>query len=155
MITIIPLEFIDLQGDGYHLSISLKANNKTVRMILDTGASRTVFDMNRINQFMDDISSEPNEQLSTGLGTNSMESNIIKLNSFQLGDLLLRDYSTVAIDMVHINSTYEMLELPLIDGVLGGDILQRFNAIIDYRNGLLKLKFPKRKYYYLFTEKNK
>lgn len=146
MITKIPLELIDLNGDGYHLAIQAKVNGVPLRMILDTGASRTVFDSNRIDQYVQNPEMSPNEQLSTGLGTNEMESNILQIESFIIGELHIRDYSTVAIDMVHINQTYEILEMPLIDGVLGGDILHEFQGKVDYKSEELILKFHKRKY---------
>jgi hypothetical protein len=147
MITKIPLKIIDLQGDGFHLSLNAHVNGHLILMILDTGASRTVFDMNRINRFVENPDIEVNEQLSTGLGTNSMESNILQVDTFDLGELRLSDYATVAIDMVHINQTYDMLQMPPIDAVLGGDILMEFDAKIDYQSLSLSLKFPKAKYY--------
>jgi len=148
MITKIPLQLIDLNGDGYHLSLQVRVNGKWALMILDTGASRTVFDQNRIHRFVEDQDFETNEQLSTGLGTNSMESAILEIDSFVLGEMQLKEYPTVAIDMGHINQTYETLEMPQIDGVLGGDILRDFYAKIDYSTLILSLKFSKVKYYY-------
>ena len=117
-------------------------------LILDTGASRTVFDMNRIHQYISDPTFQANEQLSTGLGTNSMESNIFQMDSFILGEMQIKDYETVAIDMSHINQTYSMLEMPHIDGVLGGDILMTFHAKIDYKTMTLSLRFPKAKHFF-------
>ena len=147
MITKIQLELIDLNGDGFHLSLKASLNNKPIFLILDTGASHTVFDVNRIGNYVDQPDFETNEQLSTGLGTNSMESNIFIADSFMLGEMKINDYRALAIDMQHINQTYEMLDLPLIDGVLGGDILMDFKARIDYKNLILSLNFPKAKYY--------
>lgn len=146
MTTKLPLEIIDMQGDGFHVAIEVMVNNKPARMILDTGASRTVFDENRISNFIENPKLTPNEQLSTGLGTNDMQSNIVSIDSFVLADLHIYDYQTVAIDMSHINQTYEILEMPLIDGVLGGDILNEFSAVIDYRNKTLQLKYYKKDY---------
>lgn len=146
MITKAPLEIIDMQGDGFHLAIKVYVNGKPARFILDTGASRTVFDENRLGLFIKDIELTPNEQLSTGLGTSDMQSNIVSIDSFVIADLHIYDYQTVAIDMGHINQTYEMLEMPLIDGVLGGDILREFKAVIDYELDLLKLKYYKKDY---------
>lgn len=147
MITKIPLQLIDLKGDGFHVSINVKINGHDVLLILDTGASRTVFDINRIGKYVDNPAFQINEQLSTGLGTNSMESNIFQMDSFIIGEMQLQNYETVAIDMKHINQTYEILDMPPIDGVLGGDILMDFDAKIDYKTLTLSLKFPKAKYY--------
>lgn len=144
MLIKIPLEKIDMQGDGYHLAIQALVNQVNVRLILDTGASRTVFDVNRIERFIQEAQLVPNERLSTGLGTNDMQSNILTIDSLQIGLLHIQDYSTVAIDLGHINQSYEMLEMPLIDGVLGGDILEEFKAKIDYQKSELSLKFYKK-----------
>ncbi|OYT17635.1 MAG: clan AA aspartic protease [Bacteroidetes bacterium 4572_77] len=144
MITVIPFEFIDLQGDGFHLSLKVKVNNIEATLILDTGASRTVFDVNRIERFVAQPEMEENEQLSTGLGTNSMQSQMLTFSSLCIGNMQWDDYVSVAIDMQHINQTYEMLNMPLIDGVLGGDILHKFKAVIDYKRQELKLRFPKK-----------
>jgi len=147
MITKIPLQLVDLKGDGFHVSVNAKINNHDVLLILDTGASRTVFDINRIGKYIDNPAYQPNEQLSTGLGTSTMESNIFHMDSFSLGEMLLQNYETVAIDMKHINGTYEILDMPPIDGVLGGDILMDFNAKIDYKTLMLTLKFSKARYF--------
>ena len=144
MLIKIPLEKIDMQGDGYHLALQALVNQVEVRLILDTGASRTVFDVNRIDRFMLEAQLVPNEKLSTGLGTNEMQSDIISIESFELGLLHIKDYATVAIDLGHINQSYEMLQMPLIDGVLGGDLLEEFKAKIDYQRQELSLNFYKK-----------
>lgn len=147
MITKIPLQLINLKGDGFHVSVHAKINKHDVLLILDTGASRTVFDINRIGKYIDNPAFQINEQLSTGLGTSTMESNIFQMDAFVIGEMLLQNYETVAIDMKHINDTYEMLDMPPIDGVLGGDVLMDFNAKIDYKTLILSLKFSKAKYF--------
>jgi len=147
MLTRIPLRVISLQGDGFHLALEASINHQKALLILDTGASRTVFDINRMTRFIDQPEYEPNEQKSTGLGTNTMDSNIFKMDSFCLGDMRLQNYDAVAIDMTHINETYEMLEMDQIDGVLGGDILMDFKAKIDYYAMVLTLRFAKAKYF--------
>jgi hypothetical protein len=143
MITKIPLQMIDLHGDGFHVAVTAYINEKPVRMILDTGASRTVFDSNRLERFVSQPDFQPNEQPSTGLGTNDMPSNFFNLETFQLGDLVIKNYLTLAIDMVHINETYEMLNFPLIDGVVGGDLLEKHRAGIDYSSKILTLFYRK------------
>ncbi len=145
MNTKIPIELIDLHGDGIHMAISVHINNEPARLILDTGASRTVFDSNRLEKFVHQPEFQPNEQPSTGLGTNEMPSNFFNLEHFQLGDLIINDYLTLAIDMVHINETYEMLRLPLIDGVLGGDLLAKHRARIDYKKKILMLFYTQKR----------
>jgi hypothetical protein len=141
MFTEIPIKVIPIEDDGFHLMIEITINEQKALMIIDTGASRTVFDSNRIMRFVSDENSEfeKNEKLSTGLGTNSLESEAIELDSIQIGEIKIEKYKAVVLDMSHINQTYSTIKLPEIDGVLGGDLLKKYNAEISYQSELLKL----------------
>ena len=57
------------------------------------------------------------------------------------GDLKIEDYQAVAMDLTNINASYEMIKLPPIDGVLGGDLLRKHNAVISYKLKKIRL-FP-------------
>lgn len=137
----IPLHLIPIENDGFHLMIKVKINDKNANMILDTGASRTVFDYNLISEFLkiEDTEFQENKCLSSGLGTNSMKSMAFMLDSFLLGDFELKDYQAIVLDLQHVNESYRMLDLPVIHGVLGGDLLNKFKAVIYYKTKKLKL----------------
>ena len=47
------------------------------------------------------------------------------------------------LDLSHVNQSYEQIGLKPIDGVLGSDVLLKYNAVIDYEKKILKLKFKK------------
>jgi predicted aspartyl protease len=144
MLCKIPFEFVSIQDDGVHLVLQAEMNNTPCRLLIDTGASRTVFDQNRIEQFVENPEMEENEQRSTGLGTNEMKSHIIQIEKLEIGDLCLKDYTSVVIDMVHINQSFELFGLEVIDGVIGGDILLEYKAEIDYRKKELRMRVPKK-----------
>ncbi|MCF8235133.1 MAG: retroviral-like aspartic protease family protein [Bacteroidales bacterium] len=141
--TEIPMQQIPIENDGYHLTIPARINGKKARLLIDTGASRTVFDKNRILPFLKEQEAEfeENEQLSTAMGTNQLQSQIFILDRLKLGDLKIRDYPAILLDMVHVNHSYEKLDIQPIDGVLGGDILSRYKAVIYYKTNKLKLYF--------------
>jgi hypothetical protein len=144
MLIKIPFEFVSIEADGVHLILNAKINQKPCRLLIDTGASRTVFDQNRIALFVEEPEMHENEQRSTGLGTNTMKSHIITLESLEIGALHLQDYTSVIIDMMHINQSFETYGLQTIDGVIGGDILLDYKAEIDYRKQELRLRVPKK-----------
>ena len=131
----IKLELLSIENDGYHIFTAAAINGKPARLLIDTGASRTVFDSERIKAFLpgDEYHFEKVEKLSTGLGTNTMESHMAVLEEFSLGDTRLQDYHAVILNMEHVNQSYRMLGFPEIDGVLGGDLLHELKAVIDYR----------------------
>ncbi len=144
MITQIPINIITIQDDGCHLMIEILVNNKKASMLIDTGASKTAFDIKKIKKFIPDIKKNDFELIdktSTGIGTNSLESYMIVLKKIKIANFILKNYKAVVIDMQHINESYSKLKLPLIDGILGGDLLIQQNAVIDYKNKILKIKY--------------
>ncbi len=132
MKTILPIEILPIEDDGFHLKVAIKINGKKSSLILDTGASRTVFDANSIGNFVDENEVEEQERLSSGIGTTTMASKKVMLKKIQLGKVVINDYSAAVIDLTHVNQSYEKLELEPVDGVLGGDILIDYKAIINY-----------------------
>ena len=141
MTTNIPIQFLDIENEGYHLLIKVLLNNKTANLIIDTGASRSAFDINQIDKFINDKELKEIDKLSTGLGTNTMKSHSINIDKVQFGDYIIDNYNAIVIDMSHVNESYKSLDLEPIDGVLGGDILYDTKAIIDYDKKCLILKY--------------
>jgi predicted aspartyl protease len=137
MKTILPLTILPIENDGYHLLVQIKINNKLANLILDTGASRTVFDENRIIRFLGHDNLEEQECLSSGLGTTTMTSKKVEIENLQLAEIDINNYEATILDLQHVNQSYEKLELQLIDGILGGDILHDYNAVVDYKNRAL------------------
>lgn len=139
--TNIPIQLLFIEDAGYHLLVKAKVNGKTVTLLIDTGASKTVFDKGRILRFADEESFLTLEKLSTGLGTTMMETQSTVLKKFQVGKLQIADYETIVIDLSHVNLTYAKLDLPAIDGVLGSDLMVKHHAIIDYKKKEMKLSW--------------
>jgi hypothetical protein len=138
----LPLELVPIEQDGYHLFVSGRINGRKARFLVDTGASRSVADQDRIPSFFrpGEAELEKIEIPSVGLGTNSMQSNLIHLKTISFKGLILRNYKMVALDLSHVNQSFGVLKMKKIDGVIGGDLLHRLNAVIDYRKLVLKLE---------------
>lgn len=145
MITTIPFKILDIAGDGFHLMIKLYINKKLANVIVDTGASKTVFDKTRIEKYVKERTFEKHESLSSGLGTNTMKSELVTIKKIKIGDLEIENYKTILLDLSHVNQSYEQIGLKHVDGVLGSDILLKYNAVIDYEKKILKFKFSKTK----------
>lgn len=143
--TVVKIVLLSIDEDGYHLSVKAKVNGKNANLIVDTGASRTVFDLNRIGKFVKRSDLKENDKLSSGLGTNSMKSHITTLKKFQLGEITVSDYPAVFIDLSHVNVSYVNVGLEPIDGVVGSDILHAYNANINYEKLELVLTERKKK----------
>lgn len=138
--TKVPLQLINLQNDGFHLLVEVVVFGRAFNAVLDTGASKTVLDKATVENHISTGDLLNSDKLSTGLGTNSMESFILNLPLFQIGRLKLRHFEAAVLDLSSISVAYENLQLPPVIGVLGGDILQQCNAVIDYGNLQLTLR---------------
>ncbi len=142
MIIEMPLIFIPIEEEGYHILIKGEINNKPARLLIDTGASRSVFDKSRIKLFFEEEEPEIEEvdTLSTGISSDMVKSELTTLQSIRMGDLFLENFRAVIIDMPHVNGSYAKLGLDPIDGIIGNDILKEYNAVIDYGLGVLELR---------------
>ncbi len=139
MVAYIPIKLLKLE-DGFHLLIKVRVNGKVARLLIDTGASKTVFDKERIKAFLKDEKFETHDKLSTGLGTSSMKSHLALIEKFSIGKIEIRKYKTVVIDLSHVNVAYGQMKQKPIDGVLGSDILKKYKAVIDYGKKKILLK---------------
>jgi hypothetical protein len=132
MIINVPLQIIDLNGDGYHPLVEILLNNISYTLVLDTGASKTAFDHDTLQQSSAGSAIQASERLSTGLGTTSMASSTAIIEAIQIGDLRISDLEVAVLDLSSINIAYRQLNHPEVLGVLGGDILMKYKAVIDY-----------------------
>ncbi|HYK75706.1 MAG TPA: retropepsin-like aspartic protease [Daejeonella sp.] len=137
---LVPLELLNLQNNGYHLLVEVIIYNQPYYMVLDTGASKTVFDKTGLEKHISTEDLLNSDKVSTGLGTNAMESFLIHLPVLQIGKLKLSNFEAAVLDLSSISAAYQFLELPPVIGVLGGDILQQYDALIDYQKLQLKLR---------------
>jgi len=137
---IVPLTLLPLDEGGVHLLIDAAINGSAVKLLVDTGASKTVFDKKRIKKLFGKKRFKRHQSLSIGLGTSRMRSHSIELENFSIGGLTINNFESVLLDLNNVNKSYSMLGLPTIDGVLGGDILQKHKAEIDYGKKVLVLE---------------
>lgn len=140
MFTTIPFKILNIDNEGFHLLIKVYVNRKVARIIVDTGASKTVFDKTRIEKFVTERNFDVHEKMSSGLGTNTMQSQTTRIKKMKVGEIEIQDYKAVLLDLSHVNQSYEQIGLAPVDGVLGSDILLHYKAVIDYEKKILKLK---------------
>ncbi|RYZ96134.1 MAG: clan AA aspartic protease [Sphingobacteriaceae bacterium] len=136
----IPLQMLDLHDDGFHPLIDVNLFANTFKLVLDTGASKTAFDKTLLAEANAEALISATDKLSTGLGTNSMESYTAIITDLHIGDLKIDEFEVAVLDLSAINIAYEQLNHPQILGVLGGDILMKYKAVVDYGKKKFVLK---------------
>lgn len=136
----IPFEVISLQADGFHIITQVEIFEKKFKMVIDTGASKTVLDkVSLLNSGIDEDKFLNTDILSTGLGTNNMQSFMINIPLLKLADWSTKNFTAAVLDLSAINIAYNQIGIESVIGVLGGDILNIFGAKIDYKKNLLTL----------------
>lgn len=104
---------------------------RTVNVLLDTGAQRTVFSPD-LSEFLSLPKHQPSIQ---GSGvTGSSEYSPAKLDRLEIGSIVFGDTEVLIGSLPKIFSPY------YIDGILGGDILKELRVIIDYPRRTLTIE---------------
>ena len=135
----VPIQLLDIEGEGFHIMVRGMIHGKEASFLIDTGASRSVFDPKTITTFIEDIQFEKKEGMSAGVGSSDLESATFVIDRLGIGALEITDYEGVALDLENIHEMYGKLGLPHIDGIIGGDVLRRHKAVINYRSRKLRL----------------
>lgn len=138
--SIIPLEVVALQEGSYHVFLKMKVNKKSIRVLLDTGASKTVLDKTFVEEKCKSQKTETIGQSTSSLHSTVSESNITYIKEIQLDQVKLKNFLVAVIDLTHVNQTYEGVGKKPIFGIVGSDILMERKAIIDYSKKILILK---------------
>jgi len=128
----VPLQIIDLHADGFHPLVNITLNGSPFTLVVDTGASKTALDKDLLLSVAKNTILNTNESLSTGLGTNTMQSYTTTINDFRIGELQVTGFEVAVLDLSTINIAYAQMGHPEVLGVLGGDLLMRYKAVIHY-----------------------
>ncbi|MDZ4758959.1 MAG: retropepsin-like aspartic protease [Bacteroidota bacterium] len=142
-ITLIPLQLLQFDESSCHLLTTIKANGEPCNLLLDTGASKTVFDKKAAQKFTKTKKLKILDDPAIGLGTQNHEVSEATFETLQLGSMILKNRACGVVDMTHVVKLYKQTVKVTLHGVLGSDILLEYGAVIDYRDLSLKLSKDK------------
>jgi hypothetical protein len=132
----VPLTLINLQDDGFHLLVEIVVFGENLFAVLDTGASRSVFDKGLMEKHLHELQTNEETQAATIFSTSATLQGVIP--KLKVGALVLKNYPAVALDLQSVTDTYLAMGHPSIAAIIGGDILMAYNAKIDYQKKLLR-----------------
>jgi hypothetical protein len=139
MRTIIPINLIELEPDNFHLIISsVFSDGQTRNWVIDTGASKTVFDKN-LEEYYSVLEGESDEIHTAGNSEQPQEISMALLAQLQIGKLKIKNFRVALLDLSHINELYSKSTNHKICGLIGGDFLMKYKAVIDYKKKKLVL----------------
>ena len=138
--TILPIDLLALgEKDSYHLLVTGMVDGCSYNLLIDTGASHTIFDKGLMLQ-APDIETGDLKIESAGIQAGDLNSSFGFIKDFQLGDLKRKDWTVVTIDLEHVNQLYSRFTDKHVSGLIGSDFLLKYNATIDYRKKELTLR---------------
>ena len=145
MKTVIPIEIVALGDDNsYHLFVSGEIDDQRCELLIDTGASHTIFDSALIPPIPD--AEMPNKEIqSAGISAGDLNCNIGRIKKFKLGDLQHEDMTVVIIDLSHVNNVYSQFTDKRVVGLIGSEFLLKHRAVIDYKRRELVLRSIRKK----------
>ena len=137
-----------LEGQGFqqimleknavgHLMLTLHYDGNPFNVILDTGASVTLLDMEVAAKLQ--LAMEKLDIEGGGVGTAQAEVHQLPQREVGVGGFVMQDISLFAMDISHVNQALHNRDAVKIDGVLGSDILVKYSAIIDCKHRCLYL----------------
>lgn len=129
----IPLSIEMLEADNYHIFIDVKIGRKKARLLVDTGASKTVFDQERLLQFVGSIKNKTEFAESVGLGAEMVKTGLAEISTITCGEIKIKKTVVAVLSLSHVNDAYKMLGIQPVDGVFGSDLLFQFKAVINYK----------------------
>ncbi len=124
--------------DTHHLELDCSINDQPGKFILDTGASSSCVDPGQIDYFK--LFAEDSEVKAAGAGAINMQTQVSTDNSLAIGEWEIHDAQLVIFDLSHVNEALEQHNAAKVHGIIGADILQEADAIIDYNKEKLYLK---------------
>ena len=125
-------------GTGHLWLPAAAINGRAVTLYLDTGAGRTVVDLAFARTLGLPLTEDAHG--AGGAGAATMKNYPTRLACLDLGPLREEDFPVHAIDLAHVNAALRARGERPMDGVLGADLLDAREAVIDYRQLGLFLK---------------
>ena len=126
-----------LKGTGF-LTFKARVNGKEILMAVDTAANTTVFDL----ALVDELQLESQGRAGTSFrAVGDVPLHTAHIKEFRVGNVSYHgDFPFV--DLSHANEGVETTGDPAIEGLLGADILIKWNAVIDYKDLSLVIWSP-------------
>jgi len=130
---IVPLLIVELEDRNYHLLAACRFENGAEGFwVIDTGASKTVFDKNLADHY-DLLEDDADTEIrSAGIGESILETSLGRLHPFSLNGLTVEQMKVALLDLAHINRLYYEAADRHICGLIGSDFLLHYRAVIDY-----------------------
>ncbi|CAN5298060.1 hypothetical protein BH20VER2_BH20VER2_05420 [soil metagenome] len=123
---------------GYNLYVDSRLNGKRAKLLVDTGAFGTLLHHRFVRQMRVPLRDSPFNSAGVNLKNRGVQ--LATISRFSVGSVNMRDKQVGVIDLEGLIRTGLLDASPPVAGLLGAEILQRYNGIIDFGTRTLYLK---------------
>ena len=132
-----PLHLEGNKPDNF-FTLTLTLKNKSLRLLLDTGASQTLLDLPVADALLPDITEwKINDRATTGISPddilNLTRPMSIAFDNSGADDVPHWEVHFICLKMNRINHSYQSIGLPPVDAILGLDFLNEFCKNMDFK----------------------
>ncbi|MGE4586915.1 MAG: retropepsin-like aspartic protease [Mangrovibacterium sp.] len=138
---VLSVEFVELEENNFHMLLESElADGEKVSWIVDTGASKTVFDSRLEAYYCLEETVNAEQYQSAGISVGMVETRVGNIARIRFGRLKIKDMKVALIDLSHVNEIYRKYGDVRIGGLLGSDVLKAYGCCIDYRRGTVSFE---------------
>ncbi len=113
-------------------------NGRVVSVLLDTGAENTVVHLDLVKAL--ELEMEPLAAMGGGAGGAAMTVYNLPGAKLTVGDLTPRTKAILGMDLSHVNEALARNGVASVEVILGADVFETHQAVIDYGSSSLYLK---------------
>lgn len=135
----IQLKIKHIPPGGSHIFVEGKILNEKMIFLIDTGASKSVIDKNYIDEHLSHIQVKEVAHATTGLGATYEKSVFAIIPEIEIGKFKLPKINFGVLDLSIINTAYTAAGMKPIRMIIGGDILLKYQSVINYKKRILQL----------------
>ncbi|MBO4738042.1 MAG: clan AA aspartic protease [Bacteroidales bacterium] len=135
----IDIEIARMDNDyNIHLIINANIKKRNLRLLIDTGATHSCIAKHIADNMVELETEDVDKLLNLSEEITDIEQKkMIRIPRLQVADFYINNYFYLITDLTHINMMYENMDIQPIDGLLGSDILLKYNAMIDYSRAMM------------------
>jgi predicted aspartyl protease len=134
----IPFVVQEIESFSFHPLITAEIEGRSISLILDTGASRTVIDSSLTEHFSV-IENQNQETFAAGINAQKMQVEQVKIPTIKIGNIEFSNLLAFSTDLSPVSALYEQMVGLKIEGLLGCDFLEKHKAIIDFEKRVIEI----------------
>ncbi len=136
----IKIKVVQLGDEGCHIFCTARINGQKARVLIDTGASKSVLSTEFASSIKKLKYIKPSEENQTsGIGPGVVDTRFARLKKVEFKNLTVKNLIVGTIDVSHVKKLYKSLNVKPFDFILGGEVLEMHNAKIDYKLKIMSL----------------